>query len=844
MNDTPFENTAATDVVNKLESETKQKVKEPPKTFNVHLKNQKLSTIKEDDTENITDGKSKDIEVGTPSKKKKELFDIQEMSEFHNEESKGHLEDEDVDEVEIKQRDITEETSGNFDSVLLMQMSNYYRFFLDPGNYSEKRTTGDTKIQPERLLKKIKSKVIFQREPLYEKLIKLIYKSLDLQDQIKKGKDKDKDKESSIHSSGVRTEDGGKRGKGAEKDYKASLAQIESIIKKIEVRIRKYLSALILGRPERQKILAANNETIIKTAENLSGKYNGILMPLLTYMKHVRESSKDNYEIDMIRYLSFAYTRTEFQQVFMKCFYEQFDENLSYGLNMKDFAACLNFVAKKLNNKAFMKNIFVLMNVQVEATGGSLLNTENVKGAEFDVSIYRKAFLHLREFDQSDEAKDIVTFKEMLPYLYCFFVAFETIAIKRRKDLYKQFKVWIVSAFREAVGEYKTAKIPTASEETVLKSLMEKRSNSYTYEEVVKALTILQSRHHENFGHAEFQVITENLQKVFDVDPVTLKSKKTAPLTSRKLFLFPLAAWEDDTSHKNFNLVQYLAMKLSQLSMFQGLANEKKTDNLYFIREERLLLYNEAEIFTGKSKLSKYFGHLASFDSRDEPMATGTFILKLVNNIKVLYPGFDFLDGVLTVLHYFYQNHSGTKELHDVLSPEIQASIYENLSSLLDNVMYERFFYFYFNKIGRVNFETIYDSNGKNITMNNASSTSFLDSDQEEDSSVKRKEDFDIEIHKIVHVTPEIKVEVPKSKSDESSTITTEKKKKRILIPREPTVYEGLELKQKRDKVVNDKYIDMKNLEFSMVKNKPKKKESVEKLTKEEPKKSSGCLII
>jgi hypothetical protein len=839
-----FVNTAATDLVNKLENETIHKLREPLKTSSTYLKNQKLSTIKEDDKENATEIKSKEIEapeVGMPNEEKKELLDVQEMNESRNEDSKLHSQAGygDIDGIEVKQREEqkTEEATTNFDHVILMQMSAYYTFFLHDDNYREKKQSGETVIEPDKLLRGLKSKVIFQHEPLYEKLIKLIHKSLDLQERVKS---KEKDKESSMHSSGMRTENEGRRVRGPEKDLKDMLGQVKSAIDKIEARIRKHLSKLIAGRPEKQKVFPVSNETVVKIAENLNSKYGDIIEPMREYMRDINTNRKDTYEVDMIRYLSFAYTRTELQQVFMKCFYEQFDENLDFGLNMKEFAACLNFVAKKLNNKAFMKKIFILMKVSVETTGGSLLNTENVKGAEFDVNIYRKAFLHLREFDNTDETKDVVTFKEMLPYLYCFFVAFETIAIKKRKNLYKQFKVWIISAFREAAEEYKAGQTPTISDKTVLKSLMKKGSNSYTYEEVIKALTILQSRHHENFGHAEFQVITENLQKVFDVDPVTFKSKKTAPLTSKKLFLFPLAVWENDVSHNNFNLLQYLAMKLSQLSMFQGLANEKKTDNLYFIREERLLLYNEAEIFTGKSRLSKYFRRFASFDSRDEPMPTGTFILKLVNNIKVLYPGFDFLDGVLTILHHFYQNHSGTKDLPDMLPPKEQVAIYENLPILLNAAMYERLFHFYLNKIGHINFETIYNNNGKNITMNTASSASFLDSDQEEGYPVKQQEDPDIEVQKIVQVTPEVRIEVHRPKLNDTSTISAVKQKKRTLVPREPTVYEGLELKQKRDKAVNDKYIDMKDLEFTMDKSKCKKKEPV----KEEPTRTGGCHII
>eukprot|EP00826_Nyctotherus_ovalis_P041013 TRINITY_DN4085_c0_g5_i1.p1 TRINITY_DN4085_c0_g5~~TRINITY_DN4085_c0_g5_i1.p1 ORF type:complete len:841 (+),score=311.32 TRINITY_DN4085_c0_g5_i1:152-2674(+) len=835
----PFANTAATDVVNKLENaithKTKDPVKELPKASSVYLKNQKLSMIKEDDKENITEMKSKEVEtpeIGLPGIEKKELYNVKEMNESHGEDSKSQIQLQQEDE-KPKEEVKGEEGMESFDNILLMQLSAYYTFFLNSDNYHEKGAAGENVLQPELIMKGLRTMVIFQSEPLYEKLIDMIKKSFDLADAMKKGKDK----ETSMYSSGVRTETDMKRNRGADKDYKDMLGQIDAAIKKIKKRIAKYLSMLIIGRPERTKVTEASGEKVMKIAENLSSEYNKVILPFIRYMNYVNENSNDMYETDMIRYLSFAYTRTELEQIFMKCFYEQFDEKLNYGLNMKEFAACLNFVAKKLNNKSFMRDIFSFMGVQADTTAGSLLNAENVKGAEFDVNIYRKAFLHLREFDHTDETKDIVTFKQLLPYLYCFFIAFETIAIKRRKSLYRQFKVWIVSAFREAAGEYRAGQTPKISDETVLKTLMDKGSNSYTYDEVIEALTILQSRHHDNFGHAEFQVITESLQRVFDVDPVTFKSKKTAPLTSKKLFLFPLAVWETDASHKNFNLLQYLAMKLAQLSMFQGLANERKGDNLFFIREERLLLYNEAEVFTGKSRLSKYFGRLASFDAGEDAVSTGIFIIKLVDNIKVLYPGFDFLDGVLTVLHYFSLKDPTKHELPDILAPDDQEAIYDNLSSLLNSVMYERLFHFYLSKIGRINFETIYNSKGENLTMQNLQQFG-TDTEIEDDYDTKGQEDTEVEIPKIVQPTPEVRVDVPKPKSNESTLI---KQKKKVQIPREPTVYEGLELKPKKDKVVTEKYIDMKDLEFSIAKRNVPRKETKSVDTKEADK---GCKLL
>lgn len=837
----PFANTAATDVVNKLESaithKTKGSGKELAKAASMRPQKQKLSMIKEDDKENLTEMKSKEVEnpeIGLPGIDKKELANVQEMNESHGEESKSEIQPQPQEEEKQKEEVKGEEGTESFENVLLMQLSAYYTFFLNSDNYHEKGAAGESILQPELIIKALRTMVIFQSEPLYEKLIDMIRKSFDILDTIKKGKDK----ETSIYSSGVRTETDMKRNRGADKDYKDLLGQIDAAIKKIKKRIIKYLSMLIIGRPERLKVTEVSGEKVVKIAENLSSEYNKVILPFIRYMNYVNENSNDMYETDMIRYLSFAYTRTELEQIFMRCFYEQFDDKLNYGLNMKEFAACLNFVAKKLNNKSFMRDIFSFMGVQADTTAGSLLNAENVKGAEFDVNIYRKAFLHLREFDHTDETKDIVTFKQLLPYLYCFFIAFETIAIKRRKNLYRQFKVWIVSAFREAAGEYKAGQTPTVSDETVLKTLMEKGSNSYTYDEVIEALTILQSRHHDNFGHAEFQVITESLQRVFDVDPVTFKSKKTAPLTSKKLFLFPLAVWEKDASHKNFNLLQYLAMKLAQLSMFQGLANERKGDNLFFIREERLLLYNEAEIFTGKSRLSKYFGRLASFDATEDATPTGPFIIKLVDNVKVLYPGFDFLDGILTALHYFSLKDPTNPHLPDALLLEDQEAIYDNLSSLLNSVMYERLFHFYLSKIGRISFETIYNKEGKNLTMYEISGSNSIDSETDDKYETMEQEDSEMGVPKIVQPAPEVRVDVPKPKSNES---TLTKQKKKVQIPREPTVYEGLELKPKKDKVVTEKYIDMKDLEFSIIKRDTPRKETKNIDTKEDDK---GCKLL
>ena len=234
-------------------------------------------------------------------------------------------------------------------------------------------------------------------------------------------------------------------------------------------------------------------------------------------------------------------------------FRSQFDEDGNYGLDMREFAACMNFIRNKIQNKDLMFKLLAYTKMGSITTNSG--EAPKFLNAEADIDIYRKAFLQMREFDNRDPSLDIITFKQMLPFLFCFFVSFEILSINKRKSLYNQCKFWIISAFKEASSDANVREAKKEDEIAAAKLLIEKDSiNSYTYEQVITALTILQSRHNDNFGHAEFQVITESLQKIFEVDPITFKSPYTAPLTSNKVFLSPLLTWENDITHKSFKI--------------------------------------------------------------------------------------------------------------------------------------------------------------------------------------------------------------------------------------------------------------------------------------------------
>lgn len=645
------------------------------------------------------------------------------------------------------------------------------------------------------------------------------------------------------------------------REMNESMSVLATALAEVQRNVQQRVKRLVGRRSVEEEKLA----DMIGELDTFSDEAPGLAMPLIKYVLRCYKSDDGKKRLDAYRYLTFAYNRKELEAVFTKNFYTQFDEKETYRLGFEKFSACINFVASKLNDKGLMSEMFSLMGVPMEAAALNLVNSGAMTGSEFDLSVYKKAFLQMREFRQKEELKDHVAFRRFLPYLYTFFLAFETNAVSRRKKFYKSFKRWIVQAFRETCMKEAAGRasevLPIRTEVQATNGDNRPRTasvvsdsaspkgvtgpdgafrNSFSYDEIVRALTLLQAQHPSSFGNVEFHLITENIQELLDVDPITFRSKNVVPLSSSSTQTDPLLVWEGNISHADFSLERYLALKLSELSMFQTLTKRKNPNSIDLVREERLFLYNEVHLIEKKRKLANYFSRVtASAADRLKDCEVDRFAVLLVDWVSKVYPGFDSIDALMVIYHFMKYNVTDSGSVPQRISKKDQLRICDNIMSLLDAAAYERLYYLYAsvvagfslssyseimqqidhssvreNKLAHARWEMARKASAKRAA--DAEEAGFM-------QAVLAKERKLPDKSRAVSPTSEAKNQSRKKVIEDLNRIllesmddgrTREKKARKQQFEAEPTVFEGLDLKPKKKKAVTQKYVDMTGVKF------------------------------
>jgi len=856
-----FENKAGTEIIKKLEQDSESKIENKLSKYDYSKPDisKKLSIIREDEKESFTDPRSKDqgAEIILSTEEKKKLEGVQEKDEISKHEDGSPNKDKIKEEVkapsspsehlgtEIKNSIANIElTNGIFNSIMFKSVINHLIGLVNKHYYKDKETEADPEIDPQILYNFLNLNPITLRDKLLGESLKSCINA-----QAILNSKKNEQPASQLSNSMQKPKEDNS------KDYRNLIWRLIELMGKIATKSENHLRLLAESRPEKPKPNNNVLEIIITEAQKLLADSQVYVLPLHVYIQHQMKKPKSHQMLDIIRYLSFAYSRKDMADIFLKTFYNQFDDKYTYIMNMTDFMTNINFIADKLHDREFMEEIFKLMGVPAESKALKIMGTSSVSGTIFDVSVYRKAFLQIREFETKEETKDVVLFRRLFPYLYCFYTIFEIDSLKRRRKLYKNFRTWIVEAFREA----RSLKTPGSG---VKEGSNISLADMYTYDEIVKALSILQAKHFENFGNAEFRIITEHMQELLDVDPVTFKSIKTAPLSCKSVVAMPIGLWEKDITHRGFSLEQYLSLKCSELSMFQALNLKQKQDDSEYLREERLLLYNEAELVGSKTKLGKYFERLYAVETehsidkeenssensmaqKDDSDSTDKLIERIVKDVSSIYPGFDKIDATLVVLHYLRANMPGEGKINlpNKIAKEDQEKLYKNMVPLLNQALYERFYGLYLQIFGKINLQTVSDIINYEPSKKEAK---LLDKENNVDTSSipEEKEQLENMLNDASNLNKTLKKEDKKVGEDilknQDLLILEEevvKPKREIQFEKEATVFEGVELRSKKRKQVSKKYVDMTGIKFSISKER-------EIARQEQEKKNENCIIL
>ncbi len=562
---------------------------------------------------------------------------------------------------------------------------------------------------------------------------------------------------------------------------------------------------------------------LILAARTFSEEVSQLALPLARYCVRCGKSRK---RLGVYRYLTFACKRRELEDSFMQTFYTPFDEKGTRKLHYEEFSSCIDLIAAKLKNNEMMPEMFELMGVQSESILGKLAaSSGTTTDAEFSVDVYKKAFLQLRTFRYKDEAKDYVAFRRFLPYLYVFFLAFETKALQIRKKLYWDYRQWVVAAFREFAlrdAHEQAAKGSTAA--------LPVFRNSFDYGEVLGALTLLQAQHPATLGSREFRIITKRVQELLNVDPITLASKVSVPLTSSRTSPSPLLVWQNNTMHPDFNLERYLSFSLATLSMFQSLTSHDRGSKISLLREERLLMYNETHTVDKRQGLASYLRRAAGSGER-QALPTQKFAARLVDWLSPIYPGFGIVDSLLVVDH-FLTSFPGDKQ--STISPSQQDQILGRIDSLLDSVAYERFFDFYLGVTAQIRMdpaEEVMSAADQCVIVprNQVLVKNPTVGEPEEDLSYRKmlKEgERKRTVSKSVNASPKCRMKKMNTRAMVEDAIrvleNTEEKqkvspKRGLQFDPQPTVFEGLIIKPKKKRQPELKYVDMAGVRFCRV---------------------------
>ena len=895
-----FQNYNGTLALNKLES--KQKT--------LHVKNisnsknlpkfrpptAPLQVIHEDPKENQTEIKGEICSFDNKGlqDKEKEINYIKESSKIEVEEDKK--EDEEHKDAEEEKKEKAEENKKyvlyykpwgvakiKFDSLLLWGTKEYYQDFINPSNLINRGPNFDDVDRiPDWLADVQKFLTMHEYVPSDSKFAKCLHEARKICGNMKFDDRGETSQNSSRSMSQVaRKKFEAEAHKQRIKDLLMQYLQIFNIFKASCINDAHKILEIPTeaGKKKKETKEQINERLKLESVAKIESERKFFKI-LRIYLKHYdeigkgptndyekdNEKSKSKIKIGIFRYLTFAFSRKEFCDSFIKNFYQQFDTNHSDKIEIGEFKKCVNFIAQKMNDKELMTELFKCMGVRMDGPAMKLIQAGSVTGSVFDVSVYEKAFKRMREFKDQDPEKDWVTFQNFYPYLYLFYIVYETECILSRKKLYKSFNSWILSAFRSLRNNRKNVVGEVEQPLTKKKSTVEgneqntETENEYTYSEIVEALTKLQAQRHEYFGSNEFHIITEFLQEKLDVDPITFNSisklKLIVPTENAK----PLLLWENDTKDECYSLERLLSLRLSELAMCKSLSEVNKNcgDDEY-TREDKLIYYNEYHYLEKTGQLAEYLGQIATKNPEIE-RNVGEYISLLTNWISKVFPGFDKLDAAL-IIHHYYMNECGKPIVND--SPDKQEkkikkyeerkgffhkiniadpkdrklprtiSIYDQkhiakqLMPLIDRITYERC-YDIFLRIGMgLNMQSLssfYNANNSDIVKSSNSTT------EEPSQITEKKQDISITslnknestiLHPRNHQNQN-SAEYKKGKVAASQHVKEKKQEKKKskenrekVFEEEPTVFEGLDLRGRQKKKEQPrKIVDMSGIYF------------------------------